>query len=135
MGGATAALATFAIFWPVAFPPGRHQEVCRNWLPTARGRLGDALRERRHGGHDNRRMRPLQWLCDKSLADVLDQSLLRRDVPIFPLEIVGRLAGPDIENLIDRFQKHLVTIGVEIAEQLRIRQEPARAYAENQTPI
>jgi hypothetical protein len=39
-----------------------------------------------------------------------------------PWKIVRRFAGPDIQHLVDRFEKHLVAIGVEIAEQFRVRQ-------------
>src|SRR5437899_3840406 len=80
-------------------------------------------------------MRPLQWSRNEPLADILDQSLLRRDVPVFSVEIIRRLTGPDIQNLVDGFKKHLVAVGVEIAEQLGIRQQSAGAYSENQTPV
>ena len=53
----------------------------------------------------------------------------------FPMKIIGRLAGPDIQNLIDRFKKHLVAIGIEIAEQLGIRQQSAGADSENQAAV
>src|SRR5437899_12793169 len=80
-------------------------------------------------------MRPLQWPRNVSLADIPDQGPLRRDVPVFPLKIVRRLAGPDIQNLIDRFEKHLVAIGIEVAEQFRVRQKSTGAYSENQSSL
>src|SRR5258705_7619251 len=80
-------------------------------------------------------MRPLQWPRNVSLADIPDQGPLRRDVPIFPLKILGRLGGPDIENLIDRFKKHLVAIGIEVAEQFRVREKSTGSYSENQTSL
>src|SRR4029077_10424123 len=93
---AAAALTALDIFWPVALHPGRHQEVCRNRLPAARGGLGDALRERRDCRDDNRRVWTLQGLCDKSLPDILHQRPFDRDVPVFSLEIVGRFTRPDV---------------------------------------
>src|SRR5207302_7949040 len=63
------------------------------------------------------------------------QCPLRLDVPVFPLKIVRRLAGPDIQNLIDRFEKHLVAIGIEVAEQFRVRQKSTGAYSENQSSL
>jgi len=54
IGRTAAALAAFDVFRPVAFHPGRHQEVGRDRIPAARGRLGNALRERRHGSDDDR---------------------------------------------------------------------------------
>ena len=80
-------------------------------------------------------MRPLQRPRDEALADILDQGLLRRDVPVFSLDIVRRLAGPDLQHLIDRFEKHLVAVGVEIAEQFGIRQQSAGADSENQAAV
>src|SRR5216684_3593998 len=79
-------------------------------------------------------MRPLQRLCNKSLADILDQCLLRRDVPVLSLKIVRRLCGPDLQNLVDSLEEHLVAVGIEIPEQLRVRQKSAGADPENQTP-
>src|SRR5258708_13413716 len=80
-------------------------------------------------------MRPLQWPRDVSLADIPDQGPLRRDVPVFSLKIVRRLAGPDIQNLVDRFKKHLVAIAIESAEQCRVRQKSTGAYSENPTSL
>src|SRR6202022_864125 len=80
-------------------------------------------------------MRPLQRARNVSLADLFYQGLLRRDVPVFSVKIIGRLAGPDIQNLIDRLKKYLVAIGVQITEQFRVRQKSAGAYSENQTSI
>src|SRR3981189_141952 len=80
-------------------------------------------------------MRPLQRTRDEALADFLDQGFLRRDVPIFALKIVRWLAGPDLQNLIYRFEKHLVEIGIEIAEELSIRQQSAGTDPENQASV
>src|SRR5258708_29968060 len=80
-------------------------------------------------------MRPLQRLSDKSLADILDQGFLRRDVPVFSGEIVRRFSRPDIQHLIDRFKKHLVAVGIEISAQLSVRQKPAGANSEYQAPL
>src|SRR5260221_10219953 len=80
-------------------------------------------------------MRPLQRPRNEALADILDQGLLCRDVPVFSVEIIRRLTGPNFQNLIDCFKKHLVAVGVEIAEQLGVRQQSAGAYTEDQTPV
>ena len=45
--------------------------------------------------------KPLQRPRDDSLADLPDQSLLRRDVPVFAREIIRRLAGPYLQHLVD----------------------------------
>ncbi len=37
LGGTPGTFATFDVFRPVAFDPGRHQEVCRDRLPAACG--------------------------------------------------------------------------------------------------
>src|SRR5665213_814214 len=92
-----ATLAALDIFRPVAFYPGRHQEISRNRIPAARGwdpisanflmpawvkshwpkyvegcergGLGDTLGKWCDGRYDDRRMRSLQRPPDKSLAD------------------------------------------------------------------
>src|SRR5260370_19435945 len=80
-------------------------------------------------------MWPLQRASNESLADVLDHGLLRRYVPVLPLNIIRRFASPDIENLIDRFKKHGVSVGVELTEKFAIRQASAGADYENQASI
>ena len=80
-------------------------------------------------------MRPLQGAWDETLADILDQGLLNRYAPIFALQIIRRLAGPDLKHLIDRFQEHRVPVRFEITEDLRVRQQPAGADTEDQAAI
>src|SRR5437588_4430295 len=80
-------------------------------------------------------MRPLQRARDVSLANLLDQSFLGRDVPVFSLQIVGRLASPDIQDLIDSLKKHFVAIGVEIAKQFGVRQKSAGTDPKNETSV
>src|SRR5256714_15211321 len=80
-------------------------------------------------------MRLLQGLCYEPLADMRNQRLFRRNAPVFSLDVVRRLARPDIQHLINRFEKHRVAVGVEISEQFRVGQQPARTDAENQAPI
>src|SRR3979490_1218574 len=80
-------------------------------------------------------MRPLQRARDVSLANLLDQSFLGRDVPVFSLQIVGRLAGPDIQDLIDSLKKHFAAIGVEIAKQFRVRQKSAGTDPKNKPSV
>ena len=66
-------------------------------------------------------MRPLQWARNEALADVFDQGLLNRYVPELALQIIWRLARPDLKHLIDRLQEHGVPVGFEIAEHFCVR--------------
>ena len=80
-------------------------------------------------------MRPLQRLGDEALADLGHHGAARRDRPVFALDVVGRVAAPDREHLVDRLDEHGVAVGVEIAEQFRVGEQPARADAEDQPAI
>ena len=80
-------------------------------------------------------MRPLQRARNETLADVFDLGLLNRYVPELALNIIGRLAGPDLKHLIDRLQEHGIPVGIEIAEHFRVRQQAAGADAEDQASV
>src|SRR2546430_13356191 len=56
------------------------------------------------------RMRTLQRTGDIALADFLDLRSLCGHRPVFTLKIVGRLARPDAEHLVDRFEEHFVAV-------------------------
>ena len=77
----------------------------------------------------------MQRAGNYALANVFDQSPFDRDIPIFALQIIGRLAAPDIEDLIDRLDEHGIAVGVEIAEDLRVGQQSARAYSKYEAAI
>ena len=80
-------------------------------------------------------MRALQRLWQEALADIGQEMPLADDVPVFAAQIVGRLAGPDRQHLIDAFQEHGVAVGIEIAEHLRVRQQAARRNAEDEPAV
>src|SRR5438105_15760367 len=80
-------------------------------------------------------MRLLQGLCYEPLADMRNQRLFRRNAPVFSLDVVRRLARPDIPYLINRFEKHRVAVGDEMSEQFRCGQQPARTDADDQASI
>jgi hypothetical protein len=80
-------------------------------------------------------MRALQRLRNKALADIAQVMLLHADVPVFSLQVVRRIVLPDVQDLIDRFEKHRVAVGIEIAEYFRIREQSARRDSENETAI
>jgi len=67
-------------------------------------------------------VRPLQGARDEALSDIFDQGLLNRYVPIFALQIIWRLARPDLKNLVDRFQEHRVPVRFEVTEDFGVRQ-------------
>ena len=115
--------------------PLRHQEIRRDRIPAARRRLGHALGVRRDRRDDDRRMRLLQGLGQIALPEIEHQLAVDHGVPIFPYDPVRRLARPDLQHLVDAFEEHRVAVGVEIAEHLGVRQQPAGRDAEDEAPV
>src|SRR3954468_22729468 len=90
---------------------------------------------RRNGGDDDWWMRLLKRPDDRSLPDLADDCLLRRDGKVFSGKSIRRLSPPDIENHIDAFQKHLIAIFAVVAESFRIRHQAAWTDAHNEPSL
>ena len=80
-------------------------------------------------------MRCLIGLDDRALADMRHHRPCGRDLPEVSLEVVGRFVLPQIEDHVDAFDEHGVSVGIEIAEGFGIRQQSARADAEIKTAL
>jgi hypothetical protein len=80
-------------------------------------------------------MRFLQRLQDRALADLGDHCPCGRDFPVFPIDVIGRLAFPDLQDRVDRLDQHLVPIVLEIAEAFGIGHQPAGTDAEIETAV
>ena len=135
LGRPAGLLAALDVFRPVALHPFGQEEVRRDRLPAARSSLGHALGEGRDGGDDDRRMRTLKRFRHEALAELGDQRALGGDGPMLALQIVGRLAGPDGENMIDRLDEHRGAVLVEVAENLGVGQEAAGTDAEDEAAV
>ena len=75
-------------------------------------------------------MGPLIGFADRALRQLGDLGLFGGDVPVFALDVVGRVGVPNPENMIDRLDEHGGAVVVQIAERFRVRQQPARADSE-----
>src|SRR3954453_18102238 len=135
VGGAPDALTALDIFRPVRLDPLRHQKIRRDRIPAARRRLSYPLGEGRNGGDDDRRMRQLQGSRQIALTEIGHEMFLEHHVPVFALDAIGRIALPDLQHLVDAFQKHRVAIGIEIAERLGVRHQAARRDAKDEAAI
>jgi hypothetical protein len=80
-------------------------------------------------------MRLLVGLDDRADTDLRPVGLHRRDVPELALDVVGRLARPDRENLVDRFDEHGLAVLVEQAQRLGVRAQDAGADAEDEAAL
>ena len=89
----------------------------------------------RAGGDHDRRVRGLIGLYHDPLAVGRRQGALSGEVPVLALAPIGRLARPDGEDMVDRFDQHGGAVGVEIAEDLGVRAQPARADAEHEAAL
>ena len=56
----------------------------------------------------------------------------RRDIPELALDVVRRLPCPDRQNLVDRFHKHRLPVGVEHAQRLGVGAQHAGADAKDE---
>ena len=92
-------------------------------------------RMRRDGGHDDRRMRLLERLEDRALADLGDHRLGGRDLEVLALEVVRPVALPDLEHHVDRLEEDRVAVLLVVAEHLGVRHQPARADAHDEPPL
>ncbi len=81
------------------------------------------------------RMRLLVGLHDAAEADLRPQRLLGRDRPVLALDVVGRLARPDRQHLVDRLDEHLLPVLVEDAERLGIGAQHAGADPHDETAL
>ena len=116
-----------------AHPLGQ-QKVGRNRLPPSGSGLGNALREGGHRRHHNGRVRALKRLGDGAHACFMNVRSRRADVPKLALDVVGRLARPNLQDLVDGLQKHGRPGHVHVAKDLGIRGQCARADAQDEAP-
>ncbi|MEA2980865.1 MAG: hypothetical protein QOF09_2688 [Alphaproteobacteria bacterium] len=80
-------------------------------------------------------MRFLIRLGNRSKSDLRPDRSLGADVPVFSLQSVWRIARPDRENLVDRFDEHRVTVLIEHAHRLSIGPMNARADAHDEAAL
>ena len=80
-------------------------------------------------------MRLLKRLGDDAHAEVEVEGARRRDLVELAVQIVGRRAGPDVENVIYGLGEHRAPVHVEDAERLGVRGQRAGADAEQEPAL
>ena len=128
--------AALAEALPVGRDARRRDEVGADRLPAAPGRLLDEERVGAHAGDRDRRVRLLVGPRHVAEPELRHVPLALADLPELALDVVGRLAAPELEDDVDRFERHLAAHHrVLEMEQLEVRRQPARPDAHQEAAV
>ena len=130
--GAAAFFTALGIVAPMGFDPFGEQEVGRDRQESFLAHFDHTFGERRDHGADDRRVGFLERLGNRAKTDFRELGLACRNVPEIAGQVVRRLTRPDIDDVIDGFDKHGIAVDAPDAERFGIGFKRARADAEDE---
>ena len=136
VGTAAGRLAPGRVLLPVLADVARLHEVRpRDGDPAPLAGEVGAARPRGHERDRDRRVRPLEGLRDGPHSELRPRTVLHPDVPVLSFVDVGRIVGPEGEDVVYRLAHHRAPIGVPAhVEELEVRGEAPGPDAHLEAP-